>query len=115
MKEYLKEWYSIVFRDRIVHKENKISCYIFKTEKEKEEYLKENGIELRENKKKYYGLASCWGKDGESVYYSEESIPNLIAVRIKNVYLMSSEVPETIEEICKKAIADGYDVCFYKK
>ena len=93
----IRWYYQSVFNKSIRSKYvERVTCYIFSTDVEKKRFAKEH--DLKQN----------WNV----LLLTEGDNPCLVRRRIGEVNLISSIMPEVIEEVCRRAIYDGYGLNF---
>ena len=86
-------WYIELFSGRITTPKEytkRTTCYIFANKTDLIKYCAKNGIKYVDGKYVYK----------EYVLINEEYVPNLVAIRITDVVLVSSKVPNLVKEIC---------------
>lgn len=104
--EYLENWYNIVFYGRIAHpkgRKDRYTCYIFRTREDMKHYCQKNNLKC-----------FCAPKDQKSyITICEDNMcVNLVGIHIAKVVIVSSYMPNLIEEICDKAISKNCDIVY---
>ncbi len=87
-------WYIMFFKCRLTNYKKgrkKLTCYIFANKGDMEEYCKINNIDCTKYMYDSYLLIN------------EEEKINLVAIKITNVVLVSSNVAELVKGICETA------------
>ncbi len=94
----IRWYYEVVVNKRIRSRYLKrvLTCYIFSSSIERDRFIEKYGI--RPNRHVFMLT------EGQNVC--------LVGTKIKEVNLISSRMPEVVEEICKRAINDGYELIF---